>query len=142
MPGYSGTPLPRKLGLKPAQQVALLGAEADFADLLEPLPAGVTLHERLAARAKYDLILLFAPSQAALRKSLAPAVARLKPDGALWLCWLKKASGRPTDLGEKDVHEQGLATGLVDIKVCAVTDDWSGLKFVVRVRDQKGGRRE
>jgi hypothetical protein len=126
--GYSGTPLPRKLGIAPAARVAALGAApADLASRLD----GVPLHGRL--RGAFAVILLFAPDAATLRRLLAPAVAALEPGGgALWIAWPKRASGVATDVDERMVRELGLATGLVDNRVAAIDATWSGLRFVRR----------
>ncbi|MBI3759299.1 MAG: DUF3052 family protein [Deltaproteobacteria bacterium] len=136
MPGYSGTPLPQKLGIKAGQRVALLGAEADFDLALAPLPDDVRLVRRLGGAAKLDVIVLFAVDCAALEKSLMKAAAQLSENGGLWISWLKKSSGRPTDLTEMEVRRAGLELGLVDNKVCAVTEAWSGLRFAKRLRDR------
>ncbi|MVU82034.1 DUF3052 domain-containing protein [Nocardia sp. ET3-3] len=133
MAGYSGTPLPRKLGIKPEFRVLLAGAPADF-DLGE-LPAGTEVHRRAAA-GPYDVILGFCPDRATLARRFTGWRGRLAVDGGLWLAWLKKSSGVPTDLGENAVREYGLAQGLVDNKVAAIDDSWSGLRFVVRRADR------
>jgi hypothetical protein len=132
--GYSGTPLPAKLGIKPASRVLLDGAPDGLA--LDPLPGGVTLHRRPAGREAYDVVLLFAPDAARLRTRWTPLAARLATAGRLWVCWPKKSSGVPTDLTENDVRAFGLDAGLVDVKVAAVDATWSGLAFVRRVRDR------
>ena len=127
--GYSGTPLPRKLGVKPDSRVLFDGAPAGFA--LE----GVDAHSRPGA-APYDIVLLFAPDRARLAKRWAPLVERLTVAGRLWICWPKRSSGLQTDLSENDVRDYGLAHGLVDVKVCAVDETWSGLAFVRRLADR------
>jgi hypothetical protein len=132
--GYSGTPLARKLGIKSGHRVALLSAPAGFEGQLDGLPDAVSLSRQ--ARGAADVILLFAERAADLRSRFAAAARRLDPAGGLWVAWPKKASGRPTDLHEGAVREIGLATGLVDNKVCAVDDTWSGLRFVVRLADR------
>ena len=134
MPGYSGTPLAKKLGLKEGQRVALLGAPVGFRETLGPLPPGIRWQFDL--RAPIDCALLFAPETAALETMLEPAAAALTPAGMLWVTWPKKASKVPTDLTEDRVRARGLAVGLVDVKVCAVSDVWSGLKFVRRLKDR------
>jgi hypothetical protein len=134
MPGYSGTPLVKKLGLKEGQRVALYGAPAGFRSALEPLPPGIQWRTRL--RGPLDCILLFAPAAATLDSTLRPAAAALTVAGMLWVAWPKKAAKIPTDLTEDRVRDYGLAAGLVDVKVCAVTDVWSGLKFVRRLKDR------
>jgi hypothetical protein len=128
--GYSGTPLPRKLGLKPGMQVAWLGAPAQFAGLLGPLPDGVRLKARAAA--PLDLVVLFVTRRAELARRL-PALRRaVAPDGAVWAAWPKRASGVETDVTEDVVRAVALPLGLVDVKVCAIDDTWSGLKLVIR----------
>ncbi|MEC3916577.1 DUF3052 domain-containing protein [Nocardia sp. CDC160] len=133
MAGYSGTPLPRKLGIKPESRVLLAGAPAGFE--LGELPAGVQLHRR-AGGDPYDVILGFCPDQATLARRFAGWRGKLATTGGLWLAWPKKASGVPTDLGENAVRAYGLAQGLVDNKVAAIDDSWSGLRFVIRLADR------
>ena len=130
--GYSGTPLPRKLGITPGHRVLLVAAPDGFD--LGPLP-GVELHRR-AGRPAYDVILAFAPDLRALRRRFGPLRDRLAAAGGLWVAWPKRASGVPTDLDENVVRDLGLAAGLVDNKVCAIDETWSGLRFVVRLRDR------
>jgi hypothetical protein len=131
--GYSGRSVPVKLGVKPGSRVLLAGAPPEF--VLEPLPAGVTLHSR-AAGAPYDVVLVFCPDRAALERRFAPLITRVTTPGALWVAWPKKASGLARDLDENVVRDVGLATGLVDVKVIAIDAVWSGLKFVRRVKDR------
>lgn len=131
--GYSGKALPAKLGIKPGNRVLLLGAPE--LPELEPLPEGVTVQRR-AGTVPYDVILLFCPDRAALHRRFAPTAALLTTAGALWTCWPKKASGIATDLSDGEVRTHGLARGLVDIKVAAIDANWSGLKFVHRLRDR------
>ena len=131
--GYSGTPLPRKLGIKPGARMLLAGASDGFT--LAPLPPGAVLHHRAGA-APYDLILVFCRDATTLHRRFAPLAGRLTPAGALWVAWPKRASGVATDLNENRIREHGLAVGLVDVKVIAIDDVWSGLKFVVRLRDR------
>jgi hypothetical protein len=127
--GYSGTPLPRKLGAKPGSRVLVDGAPDRFA--LE----GIDLQSRPGA-APYDLILLFCLDAARLSKRWAPLAARLTTAGRLWVCWPKRSSGLQTDLSENDVRAYGLERGLVDVKVCAIDETWSGLAFVRRLVDR------
>lgn len=133
MAGYSGKPLPDKLGIKPGHRVLLSGAPDGFA--LEPLPDAVTPHRRAGPRVCYDLILAFAPNLAALTAAFPVLRDRTETAGSLWIAWPKKASGVPTDLDENRVREVG-AEGMVDVKVAAVDDTWSGLKFVRRLADR------
>ncbi len=135
MAGYSGTPLPKKLGIAEGSRVALVAAPADFQSQLAPLPAGVSFRRPAGT---LDVILFFARNGIDLDKRLARLARVLAPSGGLWVAWPKKASGVVTDLSEARVREAGLALGLVDNKVCAVDEVWSGLRFVVPL----GGRAE
>lgn len=132
--GYSGTPLSKKLGLREGQRIALHGAPAGFLSALEPLPGGIVWRTDL--RPTLDGVLLFAPMAATLEVALRSAAAALTPAGMLWVAWPKKAAKVATDLSEDRVRAYGLAVGLVDVKVCAITDVWSGLKFVRRLKDR------
>jgi hypothetical protein len=132
--GYSGTPLARKLGFKEGSRAALVGAPPNFSDELIDLPAGV---EFVAPSGRsLDLVMLFVGGRAELLKSFAKLAARLAPAGMLWVAWRKKSSGAQTDLGENVVREIGLESGLVDTKVCAINETWSGLRFVRRLGDR------
>lgn len=130
MDGYSGTPLPKKLGVKAGSTLALLGAPDDFEDTLGSLPEGVRI--RRSARGRAELVLLFAETQAELRKRFPAAERTMADGGGLWIVWPKKSSGRSKDLGEAEVRRFGLDAGLVDYKICAVDKVWSGLKFARR----------
>ena len=132
--GYSGTPLAKKLGIKPGATVALLRAPAGFEAELEPLPDGVTI--RGQARGPLDVALLFVTRRTDLVARFGTVAAALAPNGGLWVAWPKRASAVPTDLTEGVIQEHGLGAGLVDNKVCAVTEVWSGLRFVVRLADR------
>ena len=136
MAGYSGTPLIKKLGIKPGFRVALVGAPKDFKKELGPLPEMAKFSPPTTD--SLDVILLFASSARNLILKFAPLAAQLKKNGMIWVAWPKKSSGVITDLTENDVQRIGLDAGLVDIKVCAVTDIWSGLKFVYRLKDRAG----
>ncbi|MDQ6938263.1 MAG: DUF3052 domain-containing protein, partial [Actinomycetota bacterium] len=130
-----GTPLPRKLGIKPSARLAVIGAPAGFEQTLGELPAGVTV--RRTARGPLDVIVACFTERTELQRRL-PALSRaLDQAGGLWIAWPKRASGVPTDLGEAVVRELGLAAGLVDNKVCAIDSTWSGLRFVYRLRDRR-----
>jgi hypothetical protein len=135
MAGYSGTPLAKKLGIKAGHRVALLGAPTDFEATLTELPDGVAIQEVLDGD-PFDVILLFTPDAAGLKRGFAPAARRLSPAGGLWVAWPKKASGVPTDLTENAARAHGLAVGLVDNKVCAIDEVWAGLRFVIRLKDR------
>jgi hypothetical protein len=130
--GYSGTALPQKLGIKAGHRVLLVGAPDGFG--LGPLPE-VDLHRR-AGRSPYDVVLLFCTDLRRLERQFAPLVARLVTNGGLWVAWPKRASGVATDLDENIIRAVGLAAGLVDNKVCAIDATWSGLRFVIRLRDR------
>jgi hypothetical protein len=134
MPGYSGTPPAKKLGIREGFRAALLHAPADVkAELRLELAKCriVTL-----AGGNLDFIFLFVKSRAGLDQEFLSAKKALAPAGMIWISWPKKTSGVPSDLDENIVREMGLALGLVDIKVCAVTEVWSGLKFVIPVKDR------
>jgi hypothetical protein len=131
--GDSGTPLPRKLGIKPDTRVLVIAAPPGFA--LDPLPSGAVVHTRAGASA-YDVVVAFCPDLRRLQSRFAAHVPRLTTAGALWIAWPKRASGVATDLDENVVRDHGLDQGLVDVKVAAIDDTWSGLKFVRRVRDR------
>jgi hypothetical protein len=132
--GYSGTPLPRKLGIKPDHRVALIDASAGFKSVLEPLPEGVKVVN--AARPELDVILLFVVRRDELERHLPNLIPALTVAGGLWVAWPKQSSGVATDINKWDVRAIGLATGLVDNKICAVTDVWSGVRFVRRLSDR------
>ena len=130
MPGYSGKPLADKLGLKSGQRVAIVHGPPEARALLEPLPDDVAFVDRDAAEP--DVVLLFSRYAGDLQRDFAPLARALGTGGMLWVAWPKKASKQPTDLTEDVVREIGLAGGLVDVKVCAISDVWSGLKFLRR----------
>ncbi|HWC85002.1 MAG TPA: GNAT family N-acetyltransferase [Solirubrobacteraceae bacterium] len=133
--GYSGTPLPRKLGIKTGHRIALLKAPPAFAtETLGELAPGVTVRRR--ARGPLDVIVAFVHSRAELERGLAGWRAALDPAGGLWIAWPKQSSGVASDLREGQVREAGLAHGLVDNKVCAIDATWSGLRFVFRLADR------
>jgi hypothetical protein len=134
MAGYSGTPLTKKLGIKEGFRVSLVGAPERFREELSDLPPGVTFVTSVGAQ--LDVILFFVKSQAELTRNFPRLASKLKPNGMLWIAWPKKASGVETDLADYNVRQIGLDAGLVDVKVCAVNEVWSGLKFVIRVKDR------
>jgi hypothetical protein len=134
MAGYSGTPLPKKLGLKDGFHIALVEMPADVrAELKDALAGCKTVREE-----PLDFSILFVKTQAELKQQFSKLAKQLAPTGMLWVSWPKKSSGVATDVNENDVRKIGLDAGLVDVKVCAVNDIWSGLKFVIRVKDRKG----
>ena len=128
--GYSGTPLARKLGLKPGMRVVYAGAPDGFDDLLGELPDGVVVRRQL--RGPLDLVVCFVTARRDLEKRLPKLRAALAPAGMLWIAWPKRASGVATDMTEDVVREVALPTGLVDTKVAAIDATWSGLRLVIR----------
>ena len=128
--GYSATPLVRKLGFAPEMRVHYANAPERFADLVGALPGGVRVLKRPAAG--LDLAMLFVTERAALARGLQTLQPKLRPAGMIWVAWPKQASKVPTDITEDVVRELALPRGLVDVKVCAIDDVWSGLKLVVR----------
>jgi hypothetical protein len=136
MAGYSQTPLVKKLGIKAAQTVAIVNAPDKFlAQELQPLPANVKLVPAIT-RGQLDFIMLFVSSTKALQKELPKLKKKLSRGGMLWVSWPKKSSGVQTDLSFDIVQQLGLKIGLVDVKICAVNEIWSGLKFVYRLQDR------
>jgi hypothetical protein len=133
MAGYSGTPLAAKLGIRAGDTVLLARAPTDFT--IPELPSGVTVHRRTGT-GPYDVVLLFCTDRAALVDRFRPLTTRIRPAAPLWVCWPKRASGVPTDLTDNVVREHGLEVGLVDVKVAAVDEVWSGIKFVYRLADR------
>ena len=133
--GYSGTPLVRKLGIKPDSRLGLIGAPDGFDDTLGELPLGVRVVRRLGGP-MFDVIVAFFDRRSELERRLATLVGALDYAGGLWLAWPKRASGVPTDLTDNVVRDLGLATGLVDNKICAIDQVWSGMRLVYRLRDR------
>jgi hypothetical protein len=132
--GYSKRSLAEKLGIKPDARVTALGAPPTYATLLGTLPSGATIHSRLPSSAEF--IHQFVRRRRDLAAEFPRLAHALTDDGTLWISWPKQASGVDTDLNENVVREIGLAEGLVDVKVCAVDEVWSGLKFVRRVENR------
>jgi len=130
--GYSGTPLIRKLGIKPDTRIAFYSPPKGFRTLLGPLPKTIVT----AKAGAVDFAILFVKSKSALATDFVPLRDRLESNGMLWVAWPKKTSGVATDLTEGVVRDFGLQSGLVDVKVCAIDDTWSGLKFVRRLKDR------
>lgn len=129
-PGYSGTPLAKKLGYKPSSQAVLISAPADYLAMVQPLPEGVVFQS--AANQETDLVHVFVTEREELAKRLSALRKKLKPQASVWVSWPKKSSKVPTDITEDVIRHVALPLGFVDIKVCAVSDVWSGLKLVVR----------
>ena len=136
MAGYSGTPLARKLGIAEGARLAIVSAPDGFCDGLD-LPEGVRV--RNAARGRVDVVVFFATRRAELARRFPTMKRALESDGGLWIAWPKRTSGVATDLSENPVREIGLANGLVDNKVCAIDETWSGLRFVYRIADRAAG---
>ncbi|HVN53401.1 MAG TPA: hypothetical protein VMT46_03645 [Anaerolineaceae bacterium] len=141
MVGYSGNPLVKKLGFKPNSAGLVLHAPQEYAVLLGEIPPGARLdsgwqHESGTLAAMYDFIHYFTRDRAALEQDFAILKAALKPGGVLWISWLKGQSRLAAGLNENQIRETGLAHGLVDVKVAAIDADWSGLKFVYRLKDR------
>jgi hypothetical protein len=128
--GYSGTPLPRKLGITPGMTVALLDAPATFGATLGELPEDVKITRRLGGYR--DIVVVFVSQRDTLSHRLADLRAAIAPAGMIWVAWPKRASKIDTDMTEDVVREVALPTGLVDVKVCAIDETWSGLKLVIR----------
>ncbi len=135
MAGYSSTSLPAKLGIKDGARVAFVRAPTEFAAALGALPDGVTVRERL--RGPLDVIVVFVTRRRDLERRLAALRRAMDPAAGLWVAWPKSASGVQTDMTEDIVREVALPTGLVDNKVCAIDDTWSGLRLVIR-RSERG----
>ena len=134
MAGYSGTPLAKKLGIKPGSAIFVVAAPGHYDELLAPLPEGV---KRVRKIDDADVAHFFETSRVRLDKDLRAAVSKMQQDAAIWISWPKKAAKVETDITEDTVREVALPLGLVDIKVCAVDETWSGLKLVIRKQLRK-----
>jgi hypothetical protein len=134
MAGYSGTPLAKKLGIKEGSRIALVNAPKDFQSELGELPDGVKFLK--SSTKSLDIILFFVLSEQTLARDFAKLADRLTANGMIWIAWPKKSSGVATDLSFDCVQRIGLDAGLVDVKICAVDETWSGLKFVYRLKDR------
>ncbi len=139
MAGYSGTPLATKLGIKDGTEVCAVNPPANYLKLIAPLPSRAAIAARVSAST--DLIHVFTAKKSELTRKLAALRDRIKPDAAIWVSWPKKASKVPTDITEDTIRAIALPIGLVDVKVCAVDDIWSGLKLVIRKELRVKGRR-
>ena len=128
--GYSGTPLPKKLGIKEGHRIAVIGAPGELA--LGVLPIGTHLQRNLAGKALFDVVVAFVTRRADLVTRISLCRPRMQQNAGLWIAWPKRASGMATDITEDTVREVALPTGLVDNKVCAIDDTWSGLRLVIR----------
>jgi hypothetical protein len=134
--GYSGTPLPQKLGVGPGDAVALIGAPAWLEDALAEVPGVAEVHTDLGSHALYDVIVAFVSRRAELEAELGRLREHMAPACGLWIAWPKKASKVPTDMTENVVREIALPTGLVDNKVCAIDQTWSALRLVIRRKNR------
>lgn len=128
--GYSGTPLSKKLGIKPGMNVVAIGAPDGYLELLAPIPDGVNISSE--PQNGPDILHIFTNARDGMLRSLAEGKAMIRQDGAIWVSWYKKAARLPTEITEDDIRDAALALGLVDVKVCAVDEKWSGLKLVIR----------
>lgn len=134
MAGYSSTPLAKKLGIKEGSRVGLVNAPKNFESELGKLPDRAEFLKRLTN--SIDIILFFVLTERALAKDFAKLAKKLVTNGMIWIAWPKKSSGVTTDLSFDSVQRIGLDAGLVDVKICAIDDTWSGLKFVYRLKDR------
>lgn len=134
MAGYSGTPLQKKLGIKPGMKMFVAQPPELYFDWISPLPDNVTVNRKLVKDT--DFVHLFVRDQKSFKAVFQQAKKHLDKAGMLWISWPKKSSKVPTDLDENIIRDFGLNEGLVDVKVCAVDETWSGLKFVFRVKDR------
>lgn len=137
MAGYSGKPLPQKLGIQPGDSVALLSPPEDFGRTLGALPEGVTLYSGLPRAGQPDVVVWFVSRRAELEARLQGIRGRMAPATGLWVAWPKKASGVATDMTENAIRAVALPTGLVDNKVCAIDETWSGLRLVIRLEHRR-----
>ena len=141
--GYSGTPLAKKLGIKPGMTVAVVGYSRDYAELVVPVPEGVrmvtldTLPNGRVSASKTDILHIFTNSRDELFRLLDEARGVIRQDGMIWVSWYKKAAKLPTEITEDTIRDAALPMGLVDVKVCAVDEKWSGLKLVIRKENRK-----
>lgn len=135
MAGYSGTPLAKKLGLQEGMRLGLDNPPSEFVGLrLLPVPAGITMHTNL--RGNMDVVIGFYDSRGDFERRLPVLRRRIPDEGAIWIAWPKKASRVPTDMTEDVIREVALPTGLVDNKVCAIDEVWSGLRLVIRLENR------
>jgi hypothetical protein len=135
MAGYSGTPLYKKLGIKENSRLYAKNAPPNYEKLISPIPVGVTIQKRLSNN--LDIIHIFTKDIEELTFSLSSYLTRIKQNGAIWVSWPKKSSGVLSDVTEDIIRDVALPLGLVDIKVCAVDEVWSGLKLVIRTEHRK-----
>jgi hypothetical protein len=136
MAGYSGTPLVKKLGIREGHRIATLDAPHGFEALVGRLPDGAVMQAGLAGRTPLDVVIAFVTQRAELARALTRVRPRMAPAAGFWVAWPKKASGVPTEVSENLVREVALPTGLVDNKVCAIDETWSGLRLVIRLSER------
>jgi hypothetical protein len=136
MAGYSDTPLAKKLGIVAGSRLFLSDAPRNYMELLAPLPEGVEVVRKIDGET--DIVHIFSTERARLKSALRDSLGKLRQDGSIWVSWPKKSSRVPTDITEDTIREVALPMGLVDIKVCAVDEVWSGLKLVVRKENRRG----
>jgi Protein of unknown function (DUF3052) len=134
MPGYSGTPLAKKLGIKPGMILHAVNAPIDYAALVDPLPEEVVISSE--AENEFDLVHIFTTSRSELLALLKSFRRKIKQHGIIWVSWPKKSSGVPSEITEDTIREIALPLGLVDVKVCAVDETWSGLKLMIRLKNR------
>ena len=139
MAGYSGTPLPQKLGIKPGARLAFSRAPASFEKALGKLPGGAKPTTLGRAKGPFDVVVAFFDGEADFKTNLPRLQALLEPNGGLWIAWPKRASGVQTDMTEDVVRKHALPRGLVDNKVCAIDETWTGLRLVVRLENRRRG---
>ena len=135
MAGYSGTPLARKLGIKEGGRVFAAGAPREYLEMVAPVPEGVRMVPRIDGET--DILHVFSTSREELTQALRTFLETMRQDAAIWVSWPKKSSKVPTDITEDIIRDAALPMGLVDVKVCAVDDVWSGLKLVIRKGNRK-----
>jgi len=136
MAGYSATPLAKKLGIDVGSRIYLSDAPKNYLTLVAPLPEGIRVVRKIDGET--DIVHIFSTERAHLAAALRATLKRIKPDGTIWVSWPKKSSKVPTDITEDTIREVALPMGLVDMKVCAVDEVWSGLKLVVRRENRRG----
>ena len=135
MAGYSGTPLAKKLGIAAGSRLFLSAAPRNYMELVTPLPEGVEVVRKIDGET--DIVHIFSTERARLKSALRDSLGKLRQDGSIWVSWPKKSSKVSTDITEETIRELALPMGLVDIKVCAVDEVWSGLKLVVRKKNRR-----
>ena len=135
MAGYSGTPLAKKLGIQEGSKLHLVQAPKEYLKLIAPAPTGVKVVNRMSG--DIDIVHVFSTQKSQLLQAFSTCLDKLKPNGVIWVSWPKKASKVATDITEDTIREIALPLGLVDIKVCAIDEVWSGLKLVIRTENRK-----